>query len=92
MFGLGHYIYAGESMPMSEEVPAAKPEPPTAKPEVVQKIKGCRTVAELGALWAKIANKPLYAEAKDAAKKALEELEAEIAEEQTDTVEQDMNS
>src|SRR5690554_3750491 len=38
MFGLGHYIYAGESLPMEESRPVNKNKPPKEAPELDEKI------------------------------------------------------
>lgn len=47
MFGLGHYIYAGESLPME----ASAPELPKPSSDMVNKFKAVNSMDELRSLW-----------------------------------------
>jgi len=65
MFGLGHYIYAGESLPMEAQAPVSAKEP---RPERVKMFQQCSNLDELQALWDRTEDKKLYEQAKNAAK------------------------
>jgi len=66
MFGLGHYIYAGESLPMQVVEPVE-----IADPDTISKFKEVETMDELQILWKGINNKKLYTDAKNTAKDRL---------------------
>ena len=65
MFGLGHYIYAGESLPMEAQATVSAKEP---DPEHVKMFEQCTNRDELQALWAITKDKKLYTQAKNDAK------------------------
>lgn len=68
MFGLGHYIYAGESLPMEVGEPKLDP-------VILDQFKACKTMDELKALWTSLANKDAYKSIKDGAKVRIESRE-----------------
>lgn len=68
MFGLGHYIYAGESLPMQVQEVETVAEPDS---NIIAAFEDCASAGELQLLWNGLDNKKLYSQAKDAAKARL---------------------
>lgn len=74
MFGLGHYIYAGESLPMetSKAVDTTKP-PAELDNAIVAKFESCTTLDELKEVWESLSNehRHIYADTKNKTKSRL---------------------
>lgn len=68
MFGLGHYIYAGESLPMEAQAPVSAKEPDA---DHVKNFERCKNLEQLQELWSATEDKKLYEQAKNAAKARL---------------------
>jgi hypothetical protein len=66
MFGLGHYIYAGESLPMEVEVELSV--------DILDQFKGCKSLDEVKAVWASIdkTHQHAYKDIAGAARKRVE--------------------
>ncbi len=75
MFGLGHYIYAGESLPMEAQKPTEKPEDkaPELDEKIVAQFESCSTLDELKEVWEGLSTpqRNLYAKVKNTAKARL---------------------
>jgi len=76
MFGLGHYIYAGEDLPqvtdgVKQQVPPPPPEQPTEEQALL--FQGCTDIKELQSLWESLSqdDKTICAKLKNAAKDRL---------------------
>lgn len=71
MFGLGHYIYAGESLPMEGSQPE-KPKP-VLDESVVAQFESCSTVDELKEVWESLTSeqRQIYADTKNKTKARL---------------------
>jgi len=68
MFGLGHYIYAGESLPMQVEQPTKVVE---LSADIVASFEACATIEDLQLVWAGLEDKTAYTATKNAAKRRL---------------------